>query len=301
MGRPWWEWAATHERAFAAAYDALGVLPPSGSRGPPGFVTQMVEYMQRIIDNGHGYAADGNVYFDVRSLPEYGALSGHRLEDVHQGESAGTGKRDPRDFTLWKAVKPGEPSWLLRGSGRRDGIWNARRWPPRCSVRNSISIAGWNGSHLPHHENEIAQARGAGDGFAELLAAQRLGDPGRREDVEVDRQCGLDAGDAGQGTACRTAVLPGQCPLPVDAPSIPTALAEAVAGYRRIESFLHRVAERVGEVKVGEVSAEFAEALDDDLGVPAALAVVQRGSPRQLRNSSPATALPRRRPRRCVR
>ena len=74
-GRPWWEWAATHEREFSAAYDALGVLPPSGEPRATGFVTQMVTYMQRLIDRGHAYAADGNVYFDVRSLPEYGALS----------------------------------------------------------------------------------------------------------------------------------------------------------------------------------------------------------------------------------
>ncbi len=107
-GRPWWEWAATHERAFDRAYEALGVLPPSVEPRATGHITQMVEMMQRLIDRGHAYASSGNVYFDVRSYPEYGALSGHKLEDVQQGESAGEGKRDPRDFTLWKAAKPGE-------------------------------------------------------------------------------------------------------------------------------------------------------------------------------------------------
>src|SRR5690606_5691223 len=93
-----------------------------------GFVTQMVTYMERLIERGHAYASDGNVYFDVASLPEYGALSGHKLEDVHQGESAGTGKRNPVDFTLWKAAKPGEPSWPTPWGNGRPG------WHLECSA-----------------------------------------------------------------------------------------------------------------------------------------------------------------------
>ncbi len=104
-GRPWWEWAATFERAFNRAYDALGVLPPSIEPRATGHVTQMVDLMERLIAAGHAYASDGNVYFDVKSYPEYGSLSGHKLDDVHQGESAGLGKRDPRDFT---SVEGGE-------------------------------------------------------------------------------------------------------------------------------------------------------------------------------------------------
>ena len=84
-GRPWWEWAATHERAFDDAYRMLGVLPPSAEPRATGFIPQMIGYMRRLIDRGHAYVADGNVYFDVLSLPSYGALSGHRLADVHQG------------------------------------------------------------------------------------------------------------------------------------------------------------------------------------------------------------------------
>ena len=86
---PWW-WAATHEREFDDAYRALGVLPPSAEPRATGFVPQMIVYMQRLIERGHAYAAEGNVYFDVLALPEYGSLSGHKLDDVHQGESAGT-------------------------------------------------------------------------------------------------------------------------------------------------------------------------------------------------------------------
>ena len=126
--RPWWEWAATHEREFSKAYDALGVQPPSAEPRATGFVTQMVEYMERLIARGHAYASDGNVYFDVRSLPDYGALSGQKLDDMHQGESAGTGKRNPQDFTLWKAAKPGEPSWPTPWGPGRPG------WHLECSA-----------------------------------------------------------------------------------------------------------------------------------------------------------------------
>ena len=166
-GRPWWEWKTTYERAFAHAYDRLGVLPPSVEPRATGHVTQMVELMQRLIDAGHAYAADGNVYFDVLSYPEYGRLSGHRIDDVHQGESAGSGKRDPRDFTLWKAAKPDEPSWPTPWGRGRPG------WHLECSAMAEYYLGESFDIHcggmdlvFPHHENEIAQAKAAGDGFA---------------------------------------------------------------------------------------------------------------------------------------
>ena len=128
-GRPWWEWAATYERAFSAAYDALGVLPPSAEPRATGHITQMVELIDRLIEKGHAYAQGGDVYFDVLSLPDYGALSGHRIDDVHQGEGVATGKRDQRDFTLWKGAKPGEPSWPTPWGRGRPG------WHTECARR----------------------------------------------------------------------------------------------------------------------------------------------------------------------
>ena len=274
-GRPWWEWAATHEREFTGAYDALGVLPPSAEPRATGFVTQMVEYMRRIIDRGHGYAADGNVYFDVRSLPDYGALSGHRLEDVHQGESAGTGKRDPRDFTLWKAAKPGEPSWPTPWGPGRPG-WHLECTAMATSLLGERFDIHCGGMDLifPHHENEIAQASGAGDGFANYWLHNGWVTMG-------GEKMSKSLGNVVSIPAMLRKVRPVELRYYLGSAHYRSmleysdgALAEAAAGYRRIESFLHRVAERVGEVKVGEVSAEFAAALDDDLGVPAALAVV---------------------------
>ena len=79
----------------------------------------MVELMERLVDDGRAYAAGGDVYFDVRAFGDYGALSGQRLDEVVQGEIDEGAKRDPRDFTLWKAAKPGEPSWSTPwGRGR---------------------------------------------------------------------------------------------------------------------------------------------------------------------------------------
>jgi len=166
-GRPWWEWAATHERAFDDAYAALGVLAPSVSPRATGHITQMVELTQRLLNAGHAYTADGDVYFGVGGFPGYGSLSGQKLADVHQGESAATGKRDSRDFTLWKAAKPGEPSWPTPWGPGRPG------WHLECSAKAQKYLGPEFDIHcggldpvFPHHENELAQSRAASDGFA---------------------------------------------------------------------------------------------------------------------------------------
>ncbi|KJR09931.1 cysteine--tRNA ligase [Gordonia sihwensis] len=274
-GRPWWEWAATHEREFARAYDALGVLPPSAEPRATGFITQMVQYMERLIERGHAYAADGNVYFDVRSLPDYGSLSGHRLEDVHQGESAGTGKRDPRDFTLWKATKPGEPSWPTPWGDGRPG------WHLECSAMATSLLGAEFDIHcggmdliFPHHENEIAQSHGAGDGFARYwLHNGWVTMSGEKMSKSLGNVVAIPA-MLERARAVELRYYLGSAHYRSMLEYSDGALAEAAAGYRRIESFVRRVAERVGDVEVGEVNDDFAAALDDDLAVPAALAAV---------------------------
>jgi cysteinyl-tRNA synthetase len=162
-GEPWWQWAAKHERAFDAAYEALGCLPASISPRATGHVTQMVELMRRLIDGGHAYAASGDVYFSVASYPAYGELSGQRPDEVQQGEAPAHGKRDPRDFTLWKGAKPGEPSWPTPWGPGRPG------WHLECSAM-ALRLLGeppidvhTGGIDLvfPHHENEIAQSEAA--------------------------------------------------------------------------------------------------------------------------------------------
>ena len=275
-GRPWWEWAATHERAFQWAYDQLGVRPPSIEPRATGHITEMVEYMRRIIDNGHGYAADGNVYMQPTSLPDYGHLSGQKLDELDQGESAGTGKRDPRDFTTWKAAKPGEPSWPTPWGDGRPG------WHIECTAMATKYLGtefdihcGGLDLQFPHHENEIAQAHAAGDPFARYWMHNGWV---TMSGEKMSKSLGNVLSIPNVLTKVRPVELRyylGSAHYRSMLEYSEASLQEAAAGYRRIESFLHRVVElNAGEIEKGEVTDAFTAAMDDDLGVPAALAEV---------------------------
>ena len=275
-GRPWWEWAATYERAFSAAYTALGCLPPSLEPRATGHITQMAALIERLIERGHAYAAGGDVYFAVRTLPEYGTLSGQKVDDVHQGEGELGGKRDPLDFTLWKAAKPGEPSWPTPWGDGRPG------WHLECSAMATAYLGPEFDIHgggldlvFPHHENERAQSHAAGDPFARYwlhnawvtMGGEKMSKSlGNTLQIEVllDRVRPLELRYYLVGPHYRSSIEYTEA-----------ALDEAVSAFRRVESFVHRVRERHGvpEPSPG-VPAEFAAALDDDLGTPGALAVV---------------------------
>ncbi|CAM3670259.1 cysteine--tRNA ligase [Tsukamurella ocularis] len=274
-GRPWWEWAATHEREFTNAYDALGVLPPSAEPRATGFITQMVTYMERMIERGHAYASEGDVYFSVRSLPSYGELSRQKVDDVHQGESVATGKRDPLDFTMWKAAKPGEPSWPSPWGDGRPG------WHLECSAMSTSYLGGQFDIHcggidliFPHHENEIAQAHGAGDAFANYwLHNGWVTMSGEKMSKSLGNVVSIP-NLLTQYRAVELRYYLGSAHYRSMQEFSPGALDEAVTAYGRIEAFVRRTVERAGEVPVGEWTDGFAAALDDDLGVPSALAEV---------------------------
>lgn len=274
-GRPWWEWAATHEREFSAAYDALGVLPPSGEPRATGHITQIVELIERLIDTGHAYTGSGDVYFDVLSFPEYGKLSGHRIDDVHQGEGAGEGKRDQRDFTLWKGAKPGEPSWPTPWGRGRPG------WHSECVAMAHEYLGAEFDIHcggmdlvFPHHENEIAQARAAGDGFARYWLHNGWVTMG-------GEKMSKSLGNVLAIPAVLQRVRPAELRYYLGSAHYrsmlefsETALQDAVKAYTGIEEFLHRVRTRVGAVVPGTWTERFGAALDDDLAVPVALSEV---------------------------
>ncbi|MFE3100644.1 cysteine--tRNA ligase [Nocardia tengchongensis] len=276
-GRPWWEWAATHERAFDRAYETLGVLPPSGEPRATGHITQMVGMMERLIERGHAYASAGNVYFDVLSFPDYGKLSGHKLDDVHQGESAGQGKKDPRDFTLWKAAKPGEPSWPSPWGPGRPG------WHLECSAMAEFYLGAEFDIHcggmdlvFPHHENEIAQSRAAGDGFARYWLHNGWVTLGGEK---MAKSLGnvLSVANVIERVGVRAVELRyylGSVSYRSQIEYSDQALTEAATSYQRIEAFVLRVLERAGDVPVGSWTPGFADALNDDLGVPKALAEI---------------------------
>ncbi|MET7768127.1 cysteine--tRNA ligase [Nocardia sp. NPDC005366] len=276
-GRPWWEWAATYERAFDRAYHLLGVQPPSAEPRATGHITQMIDLMYRLIDRGHAYASEGNVYFDVVSFPDYGKLSGHRLDDVHQGESAGAGKRDARDFTLWKAAKPGEPSWPSPWGPGRPG------WHLECSAMAEYYLGPEFDIHcggmdliFPHHENEVAQSKAAGDGFARYWLHNGWVTMGGEK---MSKSLGNVLSVPNVLKKVRAVELRfylGSANYRSMLEYSDKALHDAAASYQRIESFLHRVADRGGEIPVGKWTDAFAEAMDDDLAVPRALAEVHR-------------------------
>ena len=273
--RPWWEWVSTYEREFTRAYDTLGVLPPSVEPRATGHVTQMVDYMQRLIDNGYAYAADGSVYFDVdawvKAGGDYGSISGNKVEEMEQGETSNAGKRGARDFALWKAAKPGEPSWPTPWGDGRPG------WHLECSAMSTWYLGGTFDIHgggldlqFPHHENEQAQSHGAGDGFARYwmhnhwvtMAGEKMSkslgnvlsiDNMLEEVRPVELRYYL-------GSAHYRSVLEYS----------PEALKEAAAGFRRIEEFV----KRAGMPEPSTWTEAFEQALNDDFAVPKALAEI---------------------------
>ena len=278
-GRPWWEWVSTYEREFTRAYNTLGVLPPSVEPRATGFVTQMVDYMSRLIDAGFAYAADGSVYFDVAAWvaaegSDYGSLSGNRVEEMEQGETDVAGKRGAHDFALWKAAKPGEPSWPTPWGDGRPG------WHLECSAMSTWYLGGSFDIHgggldlqFPHHENEQAQSHAAGDGFAQYwmhnhwvtMAGEKMS-KSLGNVLSIDNM--LESVRPVElryylGSAHYRSVLEYS----------PAALQEAAAGYRRIEDFVARASG--GEpVAVGEWTPAFADAMNEDFGVPKAVAEI---------------------------
>jgi len=282
-GQEWWALAYANERALHQAYDALGCRPPTYEPRATGHITEMIEMIEALIAAGHAYpAADGSgdVYFDVRSWPAYGELSGQRIDDMEAAADADPrGKRDPRDFALWKGSKAGEPktaSWATPWGRGRPG------WHLECSAMAGKYLGDEFDIHgggldlrFPHHENELAQSRAAGRPFARIwMHNAMLNLTGEKMSKSV--------GNALLVSEVVKRVPPAALRYYLVAPHYRSivefsegALAEAATAYARIEGFITRAAERVGaDSGAPVVCADFAAAMDDDLGTPAALASV---------------------------
>jgi len=273
---PWWALAFRNEREIIAAEEALGCVPPDYEPRATGHVPEMIELMQRLIDVGHAYEAEGDVYFDVRSFPAYGSLSGQRVDEMQAaGDSVGdTRKRDPRDFALWKAAKPGEPSWPTPWGRGRPG------WHLECSAMATKYLGPTFDIHgggldlvFPHHENELAQSVAAGDGFARYWMHNGL--------VTMSgEKMSKSLGNTLQVREIVKRWRPAEVRYYLGAAHYrsviefsPAALDEAAAAFRRIENFVEKATPMV-ETWAPSVPDAFARAMDDDLGVPAALAVL---------------------------
>lgn len=277
---PWWALAYRIEREFTAAYSAIGILPPTYEPRATASIPQMQEIIARLIERGHAYAAAGDVYFDVRSWPEYGTLTRQSLDAMEPAADADPrGKRDPRDFALWKGAKPGEPA-----DATWDSPWGPGRpgWHIECSAMSRRYLGAEFDVHgggldlrFPHHENELAQSTAAGDAFARFWVHNGL--------VTVDGQ----KMSKSLGNFTLAADLLAKRPAPVVRYALSAAhyrssldvsdraLEEAESALERITGFLARAERVLGEPDdAADVPEAFGAAMDDDLGIPQALAVL---------------------------
>jgi cysteinyl-tRNA synthetase len=281
-------WTRVYEEIVAA----LGVLPPDIAPRASGHIPEMLELIARLVEVGLAYQAGGDVYFAVGKWPQYGKLSGRDLAELKAGArvEVNPGKRDPLDFALWKGAKPGEPTW--------DSPWGPGRpgWHIECSAmagkylgRGFDIHGGGEDLVFPHHENEIAQSEGAtGEPFArywvhnaflELKGEKMAKSVGNvvspRELLRRHR-----------GVVLRYALLGAHYRSPLEFSE--EVLADAAASYDRLATFATNAARALsghGEGGDGPRGVErdpdpasprgrFEAALDDDLNVPAAMAVL---------------------------
>ncbi len=272
---PWWAVAMKYERAFSDAYAALNVAPPTYEPRATGHVTQMIELMTLLIERGAAYApGNGDVYLEVRKLESYLTLSRQKVDDLQPAADADeTYKKDPRDFALWKAAKPGDPSWPTPWGPGRPG------WHLECSAMahsylgEAFDIHG-GGLDLifPHHENEIAQSEAAGYAFAKrwmhnawVTASGEKMSKSLGNSLQVAELLKTVRGVELRwylGSAHYRSMLEFSH----------EALAESATAFRRIEGFLNRAVEILGEQPTPVISQGFTDAMNDDLAVPTALA-----------------------------
>ena len=283
-GRPWFEHAAMMHRELDRAYAALNVAPPTYEPAATGHVPEMLALIEQLIERGHAYPAQdgsGDVYFDVRSWPAYGELTRQGVDDMEAAQDADPrGKRDPRDFALWKGWKaetePETASWPAPWGRGRPG------WHIECSAMAGKYLgpafdihAGGVDLRFPHHENEQAQSRAAGRGFASRWMHNAwITTAGEKMSKSLGNSLAIPAVlERYRGIELRFYMLSAHYRSHVEF-SV-EALDEAAAGFRRIEGFLDRARAALGEAPGGgTLCAEFVEAMDDDLGTPAAVAAL---------------------------
>jgi cysteinyl-tRNA synthetase len=284
QGVQWWALAYANERRLHQAYDVLGCLPPSYEPRATGHVPEMLELITTLLDKGHAYVAEdgsGDVYFDVRSWPSYGELSNQRIDDMEAaGDADPRGKRDPRDFALWKGHKTGEPltaSWPAPWGRGRPG------WHLECSAMAGKYLGSEFDIHgggldlrFPHHENELAQSRAAGQQFSRTWMHNAMV-------TTAGEKMSKSMGNSALVSEVIKRVRPIELRYYLVAAHYrsiieftPDSLDEAAAAFKRIEGYVTRATELTGGAEPStDLPEQFARAMDDDLGVPAALAVLQ--------------------------
>jgi cysteinyl-tRNA synthetase len=277
--RPWYNLAYAMKRELDRAYDALNVAPPTYEPAATGHVPEMLVMIAQLIEKGHAYAApdgSGDVYFDVRSWPAYGELTHQSIDDMEAAEDADPrGKHDPRDFALWKGWKketePETAAWPSPWGPGRPG------WHIECSAMagkylgTAFDIHGGGVDlRFPHHENEQAQSRAAGHRFASYWMHNAwITTSGEKMSKSLGNSLLIpEVLKRVRGIELRYYLVAAHYRSHVEFSF--EALDEAAQGFRRIENFL----DRAGEVAIGSLPEAFGAAMDDDLGTPAAVAVL---------------------------
>ena len=283
----WWALAYRFEREFTAGYEALGILPPTYEPRATASIPQMQELIARLIERGHAYPSDdgsGDVYFDVRSWSQYGELTRQSIDNMEAAADADPrAKRDARDFALWKGRKVDEPasaSWASPWGDGRPG------WHIECSAMSARYLGprfdihgGGLDLRFPHHENELAQSTAAGDGFANYWVHNGLVNVNGQKMSKSLGNSVYAADLLGQARPLVVRYYLGAAHYRSTIDYHDGSLAEAEAALERISGFLERVDRRLQGTRfagsgVERVPDAFAAAMDDDLAVPQALAVL---------------------------
>ncbi|MEO6194132.1 MAG: cysteine--tRNA ligase, partial [Thermoanaerobaculia bacterium] len=242
-------------------------------------IPEMIAIIETLIANGHAYETDGSVFFKIASDPTYGSLSGFDLDQARQGERVASdeyGKEDVRDFGLWKAVKPGEPSWESPWGPGRPG------WHIECSAM-AVTYLGeafdLHGGGLdlvfPHHENEDAQSTAAGHPFASTWLHHGLVTAKGGEKMSKSLGNSVTVAEALQTippVVLRYALGAAHYRSTIEWSDL--VVAEAAAAYARLETFVRNAAGSPDAPEPEGVWEAFAAAMNDDLGVSRALGVI---------------------------
>ncbi|WP_159609129.1 cysteine--tRNA ligase [Glutamicibacter sp. JC586] len=282
----WFALAYRFEQEFARAYQALGVRTPTYEPRATGHITEMHELIAQLIERGHAYPAtddSGDVYFDVRSFAQYGALTRQNIDDMQAATDADPrGKKDPRDFALWKGHKDTDPrsaSWPSPWGRGRPG------WHLECSAMAGKYLGAEFDIHgggldlrFPHHENEMAQSNAAGHGFANFWMHNGMV---TYEGEKMSKSIGNTISPEEMLALADARVVRyflGQAQYRSMLDYRPDSLAEAGAAVERIDTFISNATYRLGAsaqaITATEVPDAFGSAMDDDLNVPMALAAL---------------------------
>ena len=264
---------AMHEDAAA-----LYVQPPTAEPRATASMGEIIAMVQTLVDKGHAYSADnGDVYYDVSTFKDYGQLSGKQVDDLRAGERVAVdeNKDDPLDFVLWKAAKPGEPSW--------DSPWGPGRpgWHIECSAMSTGCLGnhfdihgGGQDLQFPHHENEIAQSEAAtGEHFVNLWMHNGFV---RINDEKMSKSLGnfftvREILKHYKGEEVRYFVLASHYRSPLNFSD--QLLDSARAALTRLYNSL-RGLDAVDGVEDDDYTPRFRKAMDDDFNTPEALAVL---------------------------